>query len=67
MASTNRHRLTDEERAARRRQEQELTERAVAQLRSSGGWRRWLTVRGRVGLRASAFLSGVAAVIDAML
>jgi antirestriction protein ArdC len=43
--------LTEEERAERRRQEQELTEQAVAQLRSSAGWRRWLTVRARVGLR----------------
>ncbi len=43
--------LTDEQRAERRKQERELTERAVAQLRSSAGWQRWLTVRARVGLR----------------
>jgi len=43
--------LTEEERAERRKQEQELTERAVAQLRSSAGWQRWLTVRARAGLR----------------
>jgi len=43
--------LTDEERAERRKQEQELTERAVAQLRSSTGWQRWLAVRARAGLR----------------
>ena len=43
--------LTDEERAERRKQEQELTERAVAQLRSSAGWQRWLKVRARAGLR----------------
>jgi len=43
--------LTDEERAERRKQERELTERAVAQLRSSAGWQRWLTVRARAGLR----------------
>ena len=43
--------LTVEERAERRHQEQQLTERAVAQLRSSAGWQRWLTVRARVGLR----------------
>jgi hypothetical protein len=46
-----RRQLTDEERAERRSQEQELTERAVAQLRCSEGWQRWLMVRGRVGLR----------------
>jgi antirestriction protein ArdC len=43
--------MTDEERAARRRHEQQLTEQAVAQLRSSAGWQRWLTVRAQVGLR----------------
>jgi antirestriction protein ArdC len=51
MAKRERTVLTDEERAERRKQEQELTERAVAQLRSSDGWQRWLTVRARVGLR----------------
>jgi hypothetical protein len=51
MATTKRRQLTDEERAERRRQEQELTERAVAQLRCSDGWQRWLVVRARVGLR----------------
>lgn len=44
MPSSKRQALTDEERAERRRHEQELTERAVAQLRSSTGWQRWLTV-----------------------
>src|SRR5918997_3108271 len=43
--------LTTQERAERRKQEQQLTEQAVAQLRSSAGWQRWLTVRARVGLR----------------
>ena len=51
MAKRARVALTDEERAERRKQEQELTERAVAQLRSSAGWQRWLTVRARAGLR----------------
>ena len=46
--------MTDEQRAERRRQQQELTERAVEQLRSSSGWQRWLTVRARVGLGATA-------------
>jgi len=39
------------DRAERRRQEQELTEQAVEQLRSSDGWQGWLTVRARTGLR----------------
>jgi hypothetical protein len=43
--------LTKEERAERRKQEQQLTEQTVAQLRSSAGWQRWLTVRARIGLR----------------
>ena len=43
--------LSDEQRAQRRREEQELTERAVAQLRSSDGWQRWLRVRSRIGCR----------------
>src|SRR3954454_3820715 len=43
--------MTDEQRAERRKQEQQLTEQAVAQLRCSAGWQRWLTVRARVGLR----------------
>jgi hypothetical protein len=51
MAKRQRIALTDEQRAERRRQEQELTEQAVAQLRCSAGWQRWLTVRARVGLR----------------
>ena len=44
--------LTDEQRAQRRREEQQLTEQAVAQLRSSEGWQRWLVLRGRAGLGA---------------
>jgi len=43
--------MTDEERAERRKREQQLTEQAVAQLRCSDGWQRWLTVRAQVGLR----------------
>ena len=43
--------LTDEQRQRRRRDEQQLTEQAVAQLRSSEGWQRWLVLRGRAGLR----------------
>jgi antirestriction protein ArdC len=51
MARPDRVALTDQERAERRKQEQQLTERAVAQLRSSMGWQRWLTVRAQAGLR----------------
>jgi antirestriction protein ArdC len=51
MANRERIALSDQERAERRKQERELTEQAVAQLRSSAGWQRWLAVRARVGLR----------------
>jgi len=51
MAKAERIAMTDQERAERRKHEQELTERAVAQLRCSAGWQRWLTVRARAGLR----------------
>ena len=51
MAKRPRIAMTDEERAERRKQERELTERAVAQLRCSAGWQRWLTIRARIGLR----------------
>ena len=64
MATTKRRRLTDEERAQRRRQEQELTARAVAQLRCSDGWQRWLEVRGRLGLRRYSLLISRTGVID---
>jgi hypothetical protein len=59
MATTKRRQSTDDERAQRRRHEQELTERAVAQLRCGDGWQRWLRVRGRLGLRRySLIISG---------
>jgi hypothetical protein len=64
MATTKRRQLTDEQRAQRRRQEQELTERAVAQLRCSEGWQRWLQVRGRLGLRRYSVLISRTGVID---
>ena len=51
MANHQHIALTKEAHAERRKQEQQLTEQAVAQLRSSAGWQRWLTVRARVGLR----------------
>jgi len=51
MAKRQRVALTDDERAERRKHERELTQQAVAQLRSSAGWQRWLTVRAQVGPR----------------
>jgi hypothetical protein len=51
MAYRERIALTDQERAERRKRTQQLTEQAVAQLRSSAGWQRWLTFRARAGLR----------------
>jgi hypothetical protein len=56
MVRQQRSTMTDEERAERRKQEQQLTEQAVAQLRSSAGWQRWLTVRAQVGLRRYSVL-----------
>ena len=47
--------MSDDERAERRRQEQELTERAVAQLRSTTGWQNWLKVRSQIGCRRYSF------------
>jgi hypothetical protein len=64
MATTKRRQLTDEQRAQRRRQEQELTERAVAQLCCSEGWQRWLQVRGRLGLRRYSLIISRTGVID---
>ena len=56
MAKSQRVVMTDQERAERRRQEHELTERAVVQLRSSAGWQRWLKVNARAGLRRYSVL-----------
>ena len=64
MATTKRRQLTDEQRAQRRRQEQESTEHAVAQLRCSEGWQRWLRVRGRLGRRRYSVLISMTGVID---
>jgi hypothetical protein len=49
--STQRRKLTEEERAERRARDRELTEQAVARLRCSAGWQAWLAVRARTGLR----------------
>jgi hypothetical protein len=59
MTHTVHRRLTEDERAARRARDRELTQRAVAQLRTSNGWQAWLRVRARTGLRRySLIISG---------
>jgi N-terminal domain of anti-restriction factor ArdC len=45
MSATTRPKLTDEERAERRRADREYARQAAEQLRSSEGWRRWLATR----------------------
>jgi hypothetical protein len=43
-------RLTEQERAERRRQDRERLQFAAEQLLSSEGWRRWVRVRSHAGL-----------------
>lgn len=43
--SSRRRALTDEERAQKRGAERELMAKAIEELRSSEGWKRWLSVR----------------------
>jgi len=45
MAVKQRRQLTDEERAERRERDREYAREAVERLRSSNGWRAWLTTR----------------------
>lgn len=45
MAVKQRRQLTDEERAERRERDREYARKAVEQLRSSDGWKAWLTAR----------------------
>jgi hypothetical protein len=45
MAVKHRKQLTDEERAERRERDREYARQAVEQLRSSEGWKAWLTTR----------------------
>lgn len=45
MATTRKRPLTDEQRAERRAQDRETAQRAVAELKTSAGWQRWLRVR----------------------
>ena len=48
--STNKGRLSEAERAERRRQDRERLQRAAEQLLSSDGWRRWVRARSSNGL-----------------
>jgi hypothetical protein len=45
MAVKQRRQLTDEERAERRERDREYAREAVERLRSSEGWKAWLTTR----------------------
>jgi hypothetical protein len=45
MARKSSHRLTDEERAERRRQDRERLQQAARELLSSDGWARWVKTR----------------------
>ncbi len=45
MAKNSSHRLTDEERAERRRQDRERLQQAALELLSSDGWARWVKTR----------------------
>lgn len=50
MARKSSRRLTEQERAERRRQDRERLHLAAKQLLSSDGWKRWLRVRSHAGL-----------------
>ena len=50
VMATTRGRLSDVERAERRRQDRERLQRAAEQLLTSEGWRRWVRVRSQAGL-----------------
>jgi hypothetical protein len=45
MTVKQRKQLTDQERAERRERDREYARQAVQRLRSSEGWRAWLTTR----------------------
>lgn len=45
MATKSRHRLTEQERAERRRQDRERLQHASEELLSSEGWARWVRIR----------------------
>lgn len=50
MATKSSRRLTEQERAERRRQDRERLHLAAQQLLSSAGWKRWVRVRSQAGL-----------------
>jgi hypothetical protein len=50
MAKKSSHRLSEQERAERRRQDRERLHLAAEQLLSSEGWKRWVRVRSQAGL-----------------
>jgi hypothetical protein len=50
MAKKSSHRLTEQERAERRRQDRERLQLAAEQLLTSNGWKRWVRVRSQAGL-----------------
>ena len=50
MAKKSSRRLTEQERAERRRQDRERVHHAAEQLLTSEGWRRWVRVRSHAGL-----------------
>jgi N-terminal domain of anti-restriction factor ArdC len=50
MANKSSRRLTEQERAERRRQDRERLNLAAEQLLSSDGWKRWVRVRSQAGL-----------------
>src|SRR5450432_808906 len=49
MAKKSSRRLTEQERAERRRDDRERLQTAAEQLLSSDGWRRWVRVRSHAG------------------
>jgi hypothetical protein len=58
MAKKSSRRLTDQERAERRRQDRERLQHAAEQLLTSEGWTRWVRVRSQAGLAVCPSLSG---------
>jgi hypothetical protein len=50
MGKKSSRRLTEQERAERRRQDRERLQLAAEQLLTSEGWKRWVRVRSQVGL-----------------
>jgi hypothetical protein len=65
MAKSKR-RLSEGERAERRRRDRERLQRAAGQLLTSEGWQRWVRVRSQAGLARLCLLIWRAGVIDRM-